>query len=118
MASDAEPRPEPLPERMRRDLRQARTDGDQAAVTALRTALAAMANAEAPALGPAASRPTPPGWQPDVARLDLSEADLEAVVVAEIADRRDTIELYVEHGRRPEADRLEAEIGVLNRYLS
>jgi uncharacterized protein len=41
------PHAESLPERMRRDLTEARRARDRSAVSALRTTLAAMANAEA-----------------------------------------------------------------------
>ena len=59
---------ESMVDRMRRDLTRARQAGDTTAVTALRTALSALANAEAvPAPEPAAG-PSPPAWTPDVPR--------------------------------------------------
>ena len=108
---------ESLVERMRRDLTRARRAGDASAVTALRTALSAFANAEAiPAPEPAA-RPSPPGWAPDLPRRNLSAGDRRAILEEEIADRRHTVELYTGHGRGQEASELRRQIEVLEGYL-
>ncbi len=121
-----EPTPEPradaaslsLVERMRSDLARARRDHDGPAVSALRTSLSAMANAEAPPLPtPEAGRPPQaPEARPDVDRLVLSGSDLEAILAAEVADREDTIAIYERHGRVDEADDLRAQVAVLRSY--
>ncbi len=105
---------------MRGDLTAARRDRDAAAVTALRTALAAVANAQAPPL-PATSSgqpPQPPGVRAEVDRLVLTAADIDAVLAAEITDRLDTIALYEAHGRADQAGELRAQVAVLRRYLT
>ncbi len=102
---------------MRADLIDALKGGDPTTVSVLRTTLAAIANAEAPPLvevrrGPARGGPT------EVARLELTDADLERIVGAEIADRRDTIDRYVGAGRDEPVAQLLAEIEILHRYLA
>jgi uncharacterized protein len=108
---------ESMVDRMRRDLTRARRSGDTAAVTALRTALSALANAEAVPVPEPAARPSPPAWSPDVPRRALTPADQRAVLVAEIADRQDTVDLYTDHGRPQEASELRRQIQVLAAYL-
>ncbi len=114
--STEEPEVESLVERMRADLAQARLHHDATTVSALRTTLAALANAEAPP-APAVSSLEAPRHRPDVARLELSEGDLRAIVATEIADRRDTMAIYARHHRRDEAAELARQIEVLESYL-
>jgi hypothetical protein len=86
-------------------------------VAALRTALAAIANAEAPAV--------PSGWMEPVVgeqherpRLVLAESDVRAVVRREIADRHATIsELAAGAPAQPEIAVLQAQADVLESYL-
>jgi hypothetical protein len=93
-------------------------------VSALRTGLAAIANAEAPELSAAAGGservPVEPvvGRLVEHARLDLTVADVDRILRHEIADRHDTIAAIEPHGRDAEVDDLRAEITVLERYLS
>jgi uncharacterized protein len=101
---------------MRADLVRARLDRDQVAVSALRTTLAAMANAEAPPAPPVPAR-EPPTHRPDVDRLELSDDDRRAIVAAEIADRRQTMAVYERHDRPAEAAELARQIEVLEAYL-
>ena len=82
---------------------------------ALRTALAAIANAEAPPAPGAAA--AVPGRLVEHPRLVLSDADLERIVRHEIDDRHDTIAAIGDHDRPSEVDELRAEVSVLERYL-
>src|SRR3954452_10036180 len=126
MTSEAEPGSgdaAALIARLQTDLLDARKRRDQAATTALRTAMGAISNAEAPALDTvdptsAAIGSAPSGELVDHQRLALSGADLDAILLAEIADRRDTIAQIQHHGRDAEVEELEAEIAVLERYLA
>lgn len=105
-------------ERMRADLPEAMKARDASAVLALRTGLAAIANAEAPAM--AASVPAEPvvGQLVEHDRLELTAADVDRILRHEIDDRLDTIAAIEPHGRDDEAGDLRAEIAVLRRYLA
>ena len=98
---------------MRTDLRRALKDRDRPTVVALRTALAAIANAEAvPDDGSLA--PTH-GQLIDHPRRTLTPDDVLVIVRNQIADRRETIGQIVAHGGG--TDDLAAEVDVLQRYL-
>jgi uncharacterized protein YqeY len=104
---------------MRADLTDAMKARDRAAVVALRTALAAIANAEAV---PAQDVPTPRelpivGKAQEVPRRHLTSADVEAIVRHEVADRRDTVAQLRNRQQDEAVHQLEAEIAVLERYL-
>jgi uncharacterized protein YqeY len=109
----------PLPDRLRADLRQAMRGRDRAATSALRTALAALANAEAPGFDASLHREGR-GELVEHERLVLSEADERSVLEAEVARREqllaDTTGTGLEIGGTYTAD-LEAELAVLRRYL-
>ena len=112
-------------ERMRADLPVAMKARDASAVLALRTGLAAIANAEAPPVPAPASPSTGSGPADPVVgrlvehdRLDLSPDDVDRILRHEIADRHDTIAAIEPHGRDAEVDDLRAEIAVLQRYLA
>jgi uncharacterized protein YqeY len=104
---------------MRADLEVAMRARDQVAVRALRTAVAAIANAEAP---PASVDTRSSADEPVVgalvehARLELGPEDVARVLAHEIADREDTIAQFDAHGRGDEAAELRAELAVLRRY--
>ena len=109
----------PLPDRLQAGLREAMRARDQVAVSALRTALGAISNAEAP---PVDSVPAPRaepvvGQLVEHPRLALSDDDVAAVLRSEIADRRDTIAQYRRAGQEAAAAELEAQIAVLEGYL-
>jgi uncharacterized protein len=106
-----------LPDRLRADLTTAMLDRDQTTVSVLRTTLAAIANAEAPPLPDAPPKPVV-GRLVEHPRLELSAADLERIVGDEIADRRDTMSRYARAGRDEPAAAMQAEITILERYLS
>ena len=114
--------PEPgtqLPDRLRAGLRQAMVDGDTVAVRTLRTALGALANAEAVPLDQVPREGLEPvvGQLVDHPRRELSEIQCEAILREEIADRQDTIRLYLRAGRHEPADQLQREVDVLAAYL-
>jgi uncharacterized protein YqeY len=110
-----------------RALRTAMHSRDQAAVAALRSALAAIANAEAVDAG---SRPAPVTGSEhfagaaaglgaaEVARKELTEAAVREIVRAEIADRETAAGQYRRGGHAERADRLAAEIRALEAALA
>jgi len=102
--------------RMQADLTVAMKARDRAAVTALRTGMAAIANAEAPPAATASAAVA--GQLVEHARLELTSADVDRILRHEIDDRRDTIATIEQHDRIEEADALRSEIGVLERYIS
>lgn len=105
-----------LPARLQADLLAARKARDEHAVTALRTTLAALANAEAP--------PPPDGPALGVAglvehdRLVLTTADHQRILGQEIAARVDASAEYDRIGQVEAGDRLRAELAVLRRYTA
>lgn len=104
---------------LRRDLTSAIRTGDRAAVSALRSALAAIENAEAV---PADQHPTVDGsghgaGAGDVARRVLTDAEVAEIVEREVRDRSDSAAQYHDLGRHEHARRLRAEADVLSRYL-
>jgi uncharacterized protein YqeY len=106
-------------ERMRAGLTQAMRERDRPAVRALRQALAAVANAEAPA-APAAATHLPPevGRLVEHERLALTGADVDRILRAEVADREAAIAEYTGLGRDDEATDLAAEVAALRPYLT
>jgi uncharacterized protein YqeY len=115
----------PVRDRLRLALRDAMKARDAVAVGALRSALAAVDNAEAVEASPAPSSATHPGLAGtavglgagEVARWTLTEAEVERVVRVEVADRRAAAREYEQAGLRERAERLLAEAGVLASHL-
>ena len=107
-------------EQMRADLTVAMRERDKVRVRALRTALAAIANAEAPPLADAPSWADEPvvGALVEHRRLELAPGDIERILHAEIADRVDTATQFETHGRVDEAETVRAEAAVIGSYLS
>jgi len=105
-----------LRERLSEALRRAITERDTVAVTAFRSALAAIANAEAvegspnmtPRLGVGAG---------ESARKDLSDEELARIVTAEVAERIAAAMDYERRGRPEPARRLRREAAALEPYL-
>jgi hypothetical protein len=96
------------------------------AVAALRSALAAIDNAEAvegaPAPGPGAGDAPIAGavvglGAAEVERRGLTGAQMDAIVRAEVAEREAAARAYERAGRREHAERLRAEAGVLSALL-
>jgi uncharacterized protein YqeY len=112
----------PLRARLHDNLAAAMKTGDRAAVSALRSALSAIDNAEAVAPpgeqvvgdGPIAGARAGPGVT-DVPRRELSSSDIADIIRAEIADRQAAADLYAERAEPERAERLRAEAAVLSR---
>jgi uncharacterized protein YqeY len=117
-----------LPARLRLALTEALRARDMVAVSALRSALGAIGNAEAVEPGAAApaglGRPADPGspqvagavaglGAAEVARRSLSAAQIEQIVRAEAAEREDAARGYERAGRADPADRLRREAQLL-----
>ena len=102
-------------DRMRSDLRDAMRARDRDTVTALRTALAAVANAEAPPDD--GSYEETHGRLVDHQRLVLTGADVTRILREQVADRHDTIERIGPGGPADAIAALRAEIAVLERYV-
>ena len=110
-----------LEDRLRSALRIALRERNAVAMGALRSALAALANATA-----VQSVPLAPGADEHVAgsvaglgaaevpRRELTEDEAAAIVRAEIAERTAAADQY---GRSPAADRLRSEAALLARFL-
>lgn len=118
----ADPTPPPavaLTDRMRDDLKAAMRERDQTRVRAIRTAMGAIANAEAPPIGTDARRSSDEpvvGQLVEHVRTELTDADLQQILAAEVADRHDTAEQFEAHGRAEEAAQVRAEAEVIDRY--
>jgi uncharacterized protein YqeY len=105
-------------------LRVAMRARDAAATRALRSALSAVANAEA--VAPSTSGPLTEGaiagavagvGATDVARRELSETDVEAIVRAEIDERVTAATDYERLGAEDRAAEVRAEAEVLRRHV-
>jgi uncharacterized protein len=114
-------------ELLARELRQALRGRDKAAVAALRSALAAIGNAEAVP----ASQPNPPGpgagpiagavaglGASEAARRKLSDDEVAGILRAEIADRLTAAGQYREGGHDARASQLQREADVLSAVLA
>src|ERR1700734_919136 len=111
-----------LAERLREGLGAAIKGRDRVGVTALRSALAAIENAEAVEVSGAARRglaieesATLGGTE--VQRRVLTEADVTGIVDAEITDQEAAARTYATVGQADRADLLLAEAAVLRGYL-
>jgi uncharacterized protein len=104
---------------LRRDLTEAIKVRDRVAISALRSALAAIENSEAPPPVDNHGSPTGPAGvgATEVERLQLTEADVRAIVEAEVLQRSAAAEEYERLGRAEAAERLRAEADVLRRHL-
>ncbi|MGA6166843.1 GatB/YqeY domain-containing protein [Amycolatopsis magusensis] len=103
---------------LRRGLTQAIKGKDRIAISAIRSALAAIDNAEAPSVEHHATTSIAVGvGSTEVERLHLTDADLHAIVDEEVQQRAKAAEEYERLGRAEQAERLRAEADVLRRYL-
>lgn len=117
-----------LRDRLQAALRTSLKERDRVAARAIRTALAAIANAEAvdPAAAPGPGTAADPAvagtvrgvGSAEVARRELGADDLVAIVDAEITERRRAAAAYEQSGRTEHADELHREADVLDRILS
>lgn len=115
-----------MQEGLRRDLTRAIAARDFAAVSALRSTLAAIQNAEAVDIRSQAALATPDAriagsvsglGGAEVQRRGLTATELQAIVRAELDERVAAALDYERLGQRERADRLRAEAEVLARYL-
>jgi len=113
--------------RLQEALRAALQARDVAAVSALRSAQAAIGNAEA--VAPPAGSPAPGGSQhfagsvgglgaAEAPRRVLTDEQASDIVRAEIAERHDAAELYERSGHADRADRLRREAQALRTALA
>ncbi|MFD3744911.1 hypothetical protein [Nocardia sp. NPDC058633] len=110
-----------LRERLRAALKPAMKARDLGAVSALRSALAAIDNAEAVDLGErraGAMEDSPVGLgAAEASRRDLTDVDIEAIVRREIDERRVAATEYERLGALDRRDRLTAEADTLAALL-
>jgi hypothetical protein len=120
-----------LTKRLRDELRSAIKVRDRLAMTALRSAIAAIDNAGAVPVSPAAERgrvspaaerglaieQSPGLGGAEAERRALTEADVIRIVQAEITDREDAARTYATAGQADRADLLLAEAAVLRRLV-
>lgn len=110
--------------RLRRALPPALKSRDRAAVAALRSALAAIDNAQAvpappaPGVGGSIAGAVTGLGAGEAPRRELSETDIAAIVRAEVADRRVAAADYERAGRLDAAARLTAEADTLASHLA
>lgn len=119
--------PDQLRGRLRAGLTAAMKARDKDAVAALRTALAAIDNAEAvppvpTVAGPAATSESIAGAavglrSTEVTRRELTPDDLQVVLRAQIDERHTEAATYDGLGRADDAERLRREAAVLETYL-
>lgn len=114
----------PLRQRLQDALPVALKAGDRAAVAALRSALAAIANAEAvnrPApsdRGQAIEQTSVGVGVAEVERRVLTADQVEQIVRAEVAERQAAARDYERAGRTDRADQVRREAAVLSAHLS
>ena len=104
-------------DRMQEDLRVAMKAGDRVRVGVLRATLGAIANAEAV---PSEARPNIPGRNEitEVARRELRETDVVAVVQREVAELQADAHLHRERANEEPLADLDARIAILTAYLA
>lgn len=107
-----------LPEQLRTDLTAAMRARDQAAVRALRSVLAALANAEAPPIevGGAAGAIEDAAATSEHARVELTDDDHRRILAAEVAEREAAAAGYDAVGQAEAAAALRAELTALAAY--
>jgi len=105
-----------LRKRMKADLTNAMKARQKNRVTALRSVLAAIDNAEAVAVTP--SRQPVVGRSNDVPRKELNEDDIRDIVQREILDYQSSIAQYEQLGKEVEADQLRERLEVVVQYMT
>jgi uncharacterized protein len=117
----------PLQVRLQTALIQALSSRDVVAAAALRSALSAIANAEAVPPADASSRRTSSEHvagavaglgATEAPRHELAEADIAAIVTTEITDRRSAAAEYERLGRADQFERLRREAEILANLLT
>ncbi len=96
-----------LKEQIRQDMQKAAKERDSLALSALRMAVAAIRNREIDAV-----------TRKEIAQgAELPEEPLLKVIATMVKQRRESIEMFLKGNRRELADKEQAEIVVLERYL-
>ncbi|HEX7100822.1 MAG TPA: hypothetical protein VF377_16475 [Acidimicrobiia bacterium] len=108
----------PTYERLRRDLITAMSQRDMVAVSAIRTAVAAIDNAGAVEAQHSAAPIGAGGFSPDVPRRELDEKAVAQILEAEIEERRTAMATLADLGQDSHVERLQREVEVLVRYLA
>lgn len=111
---------------LRRDLTAAMKARDADAVAVLRTAIAAIDNAEAvaaPQAGPPARSAHIAGARvglgaAEAARRQLTSDELHAILRGQLAEYIGEADRYADHGQHAAAERLREQASLLSRYLS
>ena len=103
-------------DRMQADLRTAMKARDSVRVSVLRSALAALANAEAVVPGHQSSTPEAFGTT-EVPRRELSEADEHQILAREIDELQTTADELRQHARPDDAADLDVRATILNEYV-
>lgn len=129
-ANDCASGPPDLRARLSAALKAAMRARDQVAVAALRSALAAIGNAEAVPVDLPAPPEPPPGYSgphfagsvcglaaAEMARLRLTPARLDEIMATEIAEREQAADQYAASGFADQAERLRREAAVLTSVL-
>ncbi|MQA07581.1 MAG: hypothetical protein GEU98_03335 [Pseudonocardiaceae bacterium] len=109
----------PVRQALRDDLKKALKERDKTATATIRSALAAIANAEAVPV-PDDSQALPlgtVGLSSDVERRALDPEDVREILRAEAAERRTALAEYQRAGQQAMAERMRAELQVLARYV-
>ena len=104
-----------LRQQMHDDLAAAMRARDTTTVGVLRTTLSAVANAEAV---DGSAGHTRAGLLGDVARRDLTDADIRSIIEGERADLAATAAEMRAVGQSDAADELDRRAGILDRYLA
>lgn len=127
MSEDArEAVPSPLHARIQAALMPALKARDDVAVSALRSTLAALANAETDEVGGTDARAVAfsehvagaaPDSGPEVPRPELGEEDVRQVVATEASEREEAASHYDAGGFGERAERLRAEAAVIRTFL-
>lgn len=106
-------------ETLKRDLKQAMKERNKASASTIKSALAAIDNAEAVPIedtDPSAPLGTA-GLARDVPRRDLTDADIAAILHAEAEELRTALAEYESYGRTDNAEEMRAALRVLARYV-
>ncbi|CAM4218315.1 GatB/YqeY domain-containing protein [Kibdelosporangium persicum] len=104
---------------LRRDLTEAIKARNRVAISALRSALAAIENAEAPPMDDHPKEMMAAGaGSTEIERRHLTDADLYAIVASEVEQRSAAADQYDKLGREDVAARLRAEADVLRHHLT
>jgi uncharacterized protein YqeY len=101
---------------LRADLSAAMKARDTMTVRVLRTVLSAIANAEAVPVAASRYEPSVGVGSTELPRQELSAEQVDSIVVNEIDERRHLAEDLRARGRHEEAQLLESEIAIVERY--